>query len=144
MKYSKATNYALHTMLYLVIAPEGEAVGVQMLAQVQKISPTYLSKVLSKLVKAGLIESSTGVNGGYKLLEPKEKISFLEVIEAIEGKGSLFNCGVKHTTSNCLIQQTMGEAEGMMEQYLGQKKLVELVPQFEESKLALIKNTVSR
>jgi Rrf2 family protein len=140
LKYSKATNYALHTMLYLVIAPEGEAVGVQTLAQSQKISPTYLSKVLSKLVKAGLVESSTGVNGGYKLLEPKEKITFLEVIEAIEGKGSLFNCGVAHTGPNCLIQQTMSEAEETMEQYLGQKKLIELLPQFEETKLALIKD----
>ena len=140
MKYSKATNYALHTMLHLIVAPEEEAVGVQTLAQRQKISPTYLSKVLSKLVKAGLIESTTGVNGGYKLLGPKEEISFLKVIEAIEGTGSLFNCGVKHTGPNCLVQQTMAEAEGVMEQYLGQKKLVELVQNLDEAGLAALKN----
>lgn len=135
MKYSKATNYALHTMLFLVVMPEGEAVGVQVLAQRQKISPTYLSKVLSKLVKAGLIESATGVNGGYKLLGPKEKISFLNVIEAIEGQGSLFNCGLKHTGPDCLIDHTMSQAEGLMEQYLEQKKLIELARNFDPADL---------
>jgi Rrf2 family protein len=140
VKYSKATNYALHTMLHLIIAPEEEAIGVQALAQMQKISPTYLSKVLSKLVKAGLIESTTGVNGGYKLLEPKAEISFLKVIEAIEGTGSLFNCGPKHTSPTCLIQRTMTEAEGVMEQYLGQKKLVELVQNIDETGLAALKS----
>lgn len=127
MKYSKATNYALHTMLHLMAAPEGNAVGVQTLAEMQKISPTYLSKVLSKLVKAGLIESTTGVNGGYKLLVPQEEVSFLKVIEAIEGNGSLFNCGLKHTGPNCLVQHTMTEAESLMEQYLEQKKLSDLL-----------------
>ncbi len=127
MKYSKATNYALHTMLHMIVAPEGDIIGVQNLAQLQKISPTYLSKVMSKLVKAGLVESTTGVNGGFKLLGSKEDVSFLKVIEAIEGSGSLFNCGLKHTGPHCLVQQTMAEAEGVIEEYLGQKKLIELV-----------------
>lgn len=143
MKYSKATNYALHTMLYLVAAPEGAAIGVQALAQIQRISPTYLSKVLSKLVKAGLIESATGVNGGYKLLAPKEEVSFLKVIEAIEGQGSLFNCGLKHSSPDCLVQQTMSEAEGRLEEYLAQKKLLELVQQLDEAGLSALKHQVS-
>lgn len=143
MKYSKATNYALHTMLYLLVVPEGEAIGVQALAQMQKISPTYLSKVLSKLVKAGLIESATGVNGGYKVHGPREEISFLEVIEAIEGSGSLFNCDLKHNSSRCLVQQTMEQAEGVMERYLGDKKLIDLVQHLGETRLAAIKEAVS-
>jgi Rrf2 family protein len=143
MKYSKATNYALHSMLYLVAAPQGEAIGVQALAQLQKISPTYLSKVLSKLVKAGLIASNTGLYGGYQLLKPKEDISFLEVIEAIEGKGSLFNCGLPHHGPHCLIDQTMNEAETLMEQHLAQKKLVELLQHIGEARLVDIANKFS-
>lgn len=140
MKYSKATNYALHTMLFLVAAPEGATIGVQSLAELQRISPTYLSKVLSKLVKAGLIESTTGVNGGYKLLKPKKEVSFLKVIQAIEGTGSLFSCDLKHADPDCLIQQTVVQGERVMEQYLGQKKLIELVQLIDEANLAAIKN----
>ena len=64
MKYSQATNYALHTMLYFVALPPGRTVGVLQLAGRQGLSPTYLSKILAKLVKAGLIESSPGVTMG--------------------------------------------------------------------------------
>lgn len=60
MKFSKATDYALHTMLFLTAATPQKPVGVQQLAKRQNVSPTYLSKILTKLVKAGMIESITG------------------------------------------------------------------------------------
>ena len=48
MKYSNATNYALHTMVQLIRLPSEQAIGVQELAAAQKLSPTYLSKILTK------------------------------------------------------------------------------------------------
>lgn len=61
MKYSKATNYALHSMVHLAMESTSGAVRVEDLAKRQKISPTYLSKILTKLAKAGLIASTPGV-----------------------------------------------------------------------------------
>lgn len=103
MKYSQATNYALHTMLYFVARPSGTTIGVQELATLQTLSPTYLSKILTKLVKADLIQSAPGINGGYKLTKNKDDLSFLDVIHAIEGTASLFNCGAGLQHSACLI-----------------------------------------
>lgn len=125
MKYSKATNYALHTMLYLVAVASDKPVGVQLLAEHQGVSPTYLSKILTKLVKAGLIESASGANGGYRLRRKKEDISLLDIIHAIEGTASLFDCTLNHP-SECLIQQEMVEAEQQMERYLRNRKISEL------------------
>ena len=142
MKYSKATNYALHTMLYLLVASEGEPIGVQPLAEMQGVSETYLSKILSKLVKAGLIESARGVNGGYKLLGSKEDVSFLKVIHAIEGTASLFSCDLKHN-SGCLVQGTMADAEQVMEQYLQDRKLIDLVKNSEQIKFTTIMGSIS-
>jgi Rrf2 family protein len=129
MKYSQATNYALHTMLYFMALPLGKNVGVQQLAELQEISPTYLSKILTKLVKAGMIESTPGINGGYKLTKNKADVSFLEVIQAIEGTASLFNCGIGEDHEGCLIQEVMTNAERRMEDYLKERKLVDLVGQ---------------
>ncbi len=129
MKYSHATNYALHTMLYFVALPLGKTIGVQQLAEFQELSPTYLSKILTKLVKAGMIESTPGINGGYKLTRNKADLSFLEVIHAIEGTASLFHCGSGLTHQGCLIQEVMTNAERQMEDYLKERKLVELVGQ---------------
>jgi Rrf2 family protein len=129
MKYSQATNYALHTMLYVVALPAGTTIGVQRLAELQELSPTYLSKILTKLVKAGLIESTPGVNGGYKLTRNKADLSFLEVIHAIEGTASLFHCADGEDHHGCLVQGVMAQAEQQMEAYLNERKLVELVGQ---------------
>lgn len=129
MKYSQATNYALHTMLYMVALPSGTTVGVQQLAELQGLSPTYLSKILTRLVKAGMIESTPGINGGYKLTRNKADLSFLEVIHAIEGTASLFHCDDGEDHHGCLIQGVMANAEQQMEAYLKERKLVELVGQ---------------
>lgn len=125
MKYSKATNYALHTMLFLVAYTPDKPMGVQQLAERQNVSPTYLSKILTKLVKAGLIESASGANGGYRLRRKGDEISFLDIIHAIEGTASLFDCTLDHP-SECLIQQEMVKAEGQMEDYLRNKMMSEL------------------
>jgi Rrf2 family protein len=125
MKYSQATNYALHTMLAFVALPPGTTLGVQQLATMQSLSPTYLSKILTRLVKAGLIASTPGVNGGYTLIKPKEDLSFLDVIQAIEGASSMFHCGAGLQHSSCVIQQVMLEAEAQLEAALQARKLVE-------------------
>lgn len=127
MKYSQATNYALHTMMFFVALPSGKTIGVQRLAAFQGLSPTYLSKILTRLVKAGMIESTPGVNGGYKLTRNKADLSFLDVIQAIEGTASLFHCDNEHDHHGCLIQGVMTNAEQQMEDYLRGYKFVDLV-----------------
>ncbi|GIN77442.1 putative HTH-type transcriptional regulator [Bacillus paralicheniformis] len=125
MKYSKATNYALHTMLFLAAGAPNTFVGVQQLAERQEVSPTYLSKILTKLAKAGMIESASGANGGYRLKRNWEDISFLDIIHAIEGTASLFDCNLNHG-SECMIQKVMVSAEEEMENYLRQQKISDL------------------
>ncbi|MFB6363447.1 Rrf2 family transcriptional regulator [Paenibacillus elgii] len=125
MRFSKATNYALHTMLALVAASPVKPVGVQHLAESQGVSPTYLSKILTRLVKAGMIESVSGANGGYRLSRMKDDITFLDIIHAIEGNASLFECDFVHG-DGCLIQAVMKEAEEKMESHLKNTKLVDV------------------
>ncbi|OAJ73320.1 Rrf2 family transcriptional regulator [Brevibacillus sp. SKDU10] len=125
MRFTKATNYALHTMLALVADSPVKPVGVQQLAEAQGVSPTYLSKILTRLVKAGMIESVSGANGGYRLSRKKDDITFLDIIHAIEGTSSLFECDFLHG-DECLIQAVMVEAEQKMESHLKKMKLADL------------------
>lgn len=129
MKYTKATNYALHIMSYIVMYDGSENLSLQPLASQMDMSPTYLSKILTQLVKADLIQSTPGVNGGYSLRKKKEDISFLDVIQATEGSGALFTCETRgeDNEDNCPIQKVMREAEERMESYLRDKKLYEVV-----------------
>ena len=110
MKLSKATNYALHTMLFLAVNQTHEHVGVALLAKQQGVSPTYLSKILTKLVKTGMVISTTGATGGYKLKPSWEEISLLDVIIAIEGVPSMSDACLNNN-QNCLIQKSIEAAE---------------------------------
>jgi Rrf2 family protein len=125
MKYTKATNYALHTVLYMIDQNQGEKFSVHVLAKQFQVSVTYLSKILTQLVKAGLVESVSGASGGYTLRKSAETISFMDIIQAIEGNGLLFECGIQQE-KGCPIQKVMNDAEIIMEKYLQEKKLFEL------------------
>jgi Rrf2 family protein len=126
LKYTKATNYALHTIAFMIKNDKNHNLNLETLAGHLKNSSTYLSKILTQLVKADLIQSTSGVNGGYILRKKMEDISFMDVIRATEGTGALFNCEVQEK-ADCCIQKVMTEAENAMENYLQNKKLFEVV-----------------
>lgn len=138
MQFSVGVEYALHCLFYMVDMPAGKSVGVKDLATYQGVSETYLSKVYTKLRKAGIVRAVPGVNGGYELAKTPEEISFWDVVEAIEGTAPFFQCVEirqktilldpnnlpdTHTKCPCAIKVVMHEAEDQMRQYLKQKTL---------------------
>lgn len=48
--------------------------------------------MLGKLKRGGILASRRGVDGGYMLARPAEKISLLDVVEAVEGGISINRC----------------------------------------------------
>lgn len=128
MKYSKATDYALHTMVLLAEKHDEPPISVVELAEIQAISPTYLSKILTKLSKEGLVKAISGANGGYSIKSKWKEISFLDIIQAIEGKQSIFECYV-HDNPKCVVKSIMYQAEELMENYLREQKLESAVAQ---------------
>jgi len=90
---STGVEYALHCLLFLM-APSGGSVeaNVRDLAVLQGVSVEYLAKLFTKLSKAGLVVATEGARGGFALSRPAEDISFLDVVEAIDGQKPLFEC----------------------------------------------------
>jgi Rrf2 family protein len=62
------------------------------IADLQGVSPSFLAKIFPKLEKAGIVTASEGVRGGYVLARPPEEVSYLDVIDAVEGRKPLFEC----------------------------------------------------
>lgn len=131
----------------MVELPSGTSVGVKDLAAYQGVSETYLSKIYTKLKKAGLVSSIPGVHGGYGLARAPESISFWDVVEAVEGKTPFFQCAEirqkeilldqdnlpdAYSTCPCLIKVVMLEAEEQMKQYLASKTLYWLAQQLKD------------
>lgn len=135
MQYSVGVEYALHCLVYLIDNPEDSPIGIKDLSSFQGVSDTYLSKIFSKLSKAGIVSSVPGVKGGFKLSKSPDEITFWDVIEAIEGSKPIFQCknikdngylyrekGCTPGTS-CTINLVMLSAEEKMHEYLRGKTL---------------------
>jgi Rrf2 family protein len=150
MKFSVGVEYALHCLLYMVNLEKDKTVGIRDLAAFQGISETYLSKVFSRLSKAGIIKSIPGVKGGYALARRAEEITFWNVVEAVEGNEPFFQCAEirqntilldkdnlpdSHTKCPCLIKVVMMEAEDEMKKYLNNKTLSWLYDEVYNNKL---------
>ncbi len=136
MQYSVGVEYAFHSLFYMIDLPEHKTIGIKEIAKLHGITETYLSKIFSKLRKAGIVRSVAGVNGGYVLARTAENISFWDIIEAIEGTSRLFNCmelrkknifvddpGVFTEKCPCLIKTVIQEAEDLMRNKLKTKSL---------------------
>jgi Rrf2 family protein len=90
--FGVAVEYALHIMTQLARFTPDKPPSAKALAEFQGIPPTYLAKIMTLLNKAGLVEASEGKGGGYRLARAPQTITFLHVVDAIEGRKSLFEC----------------------------------------------------
>jgi Rrf2 family protein len=86
-----SVEYGMHSLLWLV-GQEERPMSSRELAELTGISPSFLAKIFPKLEKAGIVRASEGVRGGYLLAKPAKNISFLEIVDAIEGEKPLFDC----------------------------------------------------
>jgi Rrf2 family protein len=136
MQFSVGVEYAFHSLFYMVDLPKGKTVGIRQIAELNAISETYLSKVFTRLSKAGIVRSLPGVKGGYELTKPSEDISFWDVIEAVEGPSFFFQCAeirkknifvddpsVFTDKCPCLIKIVIHEAEELFRASLRSKSL---------------------
>ncbi len=87
MKITVSVEYALQALVEIASLSDGEE-GVltsQEIASAQVIPTKFLEAILRKLTHAGILTSSRGPRGGYRLAKTAEQISVAEVIRIIEG-----------------------------------------------------------
>jgi Rrf2 family protein len=89
--YGTSVEYGLHCIVWL-IGPRDKPVSSRELADIQGVPPAQVAKIFPKLEKAGLVVSSGGISGGYRLARSPEEITILDVVDAIEGDRRLFDC----------------------------------------------------
>jgi Rrf2 family protein len=92
LQISRKIDYALRAMIHLAGMPEGRVASLQGLSSTLHLPREFLAKILKLLGARGLVRSSRGAHGGYQLARPGRDISFLDVIEGVEGKVQLNVC----------------------------------------------------
>ncbi|MBU9737260.1 RrF2 family transcriptional regulator [Diplocloster agilis] len=92
MKMSTKGRYGLRAMIDLAVHSEEEAVSIASIAARQDISESYLEQLIAKLKKAGIVTSTRGASGGYKLAKPAQEISVGDILRALEGSLDPVEC----------------------------------------------------
>ena len=95
MKVSTKGRYALRALSHLsysYINDGNRAISMMDISGREKISNRYLENIFVKLRKAGVVESTKGEKGGFKLKKAPEATSLLEILTAVENDVAPSRC----------------------------------------------------
>ena len=128
MKFSKASCYALHALMYMVRHITLLPISNRVIAKSEGMPADYLAKIFRQLVKGGIVHSSKKGSGGYTLARPPEEINMLEILLAIEGEAFFEDCFMKHgdcsgTPASCSLLEIWEDVLGHLKSRLLEKNL---------------------
>lgn len=115
MKISSKGRYALRLMIDIAQHGNGEWISIKDVSARQGISIKYLEQIVTGLVKSGMLQSSRGPQGGYRLAQSTEKYTAGQILRVIEGPLAPVAC-MENESNRCdrySICPTIGFWEGM-------------------------------
>jgi Rrf2 family protein len=89
---SDTVEWALHCCTVLGALPQDQALPAARLAEFHDVPAAYLAKALQAMTGAGITESRPGPRGGYRLARPAAEVTLLEVVLAVDGADTAFQC----------------------------------------------------
>ena len=121
LQISRKIEYGLRAMIFLASQPPERTVPFKEIARRMEVPQDFLAKILKTLVEKGLARSTRGAHGGYQLARASREISFLDVIEAVEGPVVVNVCQDSHDACKVSRSCTM---YGVWK--LGQQRMLEV------------------
>lgn len=102
MRVSSKAHYGLRMMTEFARSYGAGPLSIAEVARVEHLPLAYLEQLAGQLRRAGLVESTRGVHGGYSLTRPPEQVCVLEVVRAVEGEVSPVECvSSDYVTGTC-------------------------------------------
>ena len=89
---SVACKDAIRAMIYIVKNKRDSFISINEIAKELDLPFYFLSKILQKLVKQGLLDSYRGPKGGVRLAKEPKDIKLLDIVEAIDGSSFFTEC----------------------------------------------------
>lgn len=124
----KTAEYALRAVVWLATNVD-QREAADALAERTKVPRRYLNKVLQELVQAGLVTSQSGPGGGYGLAIPPEKVTILDVVNAVSPLERIRNCplGLPSHTRLCPLHKELDRVYAETEKALGRVTIARLL-----------------
>lgn len=138
MQLGEGVEWALHCCTVLALVPPDRALPAAKLAEFHGVPAAYLAKHLQALSRAGVVETTPGKRGGYRLGRRADEITLLAVVDAVEGARPVFACTeirqrgpaalpASEYRSACTITKAMRQAEAAYRAELEARTVADLV-----------------
>jgi Rrf2 family cysteine metabolism transcriptional repressor len=103
MRVSSRAHYSLRMMTEFAKTYGSGPVSLAEVARVEHLPLAYLEQLAGQLRRAGLLESTRGVHGGYSLTRSPETISVLDILSVVEGSVAPVEClGPEYAAGSCV------------------------------------------
>jgi Rrf2 family protein len=126
MLVTRGTDYAIRCVLYLA-KDQDQISSVTEVSRNMHIPKTFLAKIFQRLVRAGLVESIRGMNGGFRLAKAPSKISLLDIMAAIQGQSCVNVCAVDskkcRRSSTCAVHPVWVDLRKEMDRRLREQTI---------------------
>ncbi|MBX7104911.1 MAG: Rrf2 family transcriptional regulator [Gemmataceae bacterium] len=126
---SQTVEYALRAVVHLADhAPEART--TDQIAEATHVPKPYLSKVLQGLARAKIVHSRRGAGGGVTLAKTPDKLTILEVVNALEPLPRIRECPLglaAHGVRLCPLHKRLDDAFAIMEKAFRQTTLAEIL-----------------
>ena len=123
MQLSRKADYALRAIRFLSRLPKGETRSINEISAGESIPREFSAKILKDLKLKGVIDSFQGVKGGYRLSRRPKNITYLQVIEAVDGPIHLNLCtepnqAYCNRVGNCALHSFWSKQEALLRRKL--------------------------
>lgn len=137
MRLSAQEEYGLRCLLQVAMRHDAvEPAQIPVIAAAEGLSPDYVAKLMRVLRQGGLLISTRGAGGGYRLSRPPAEITMMQVIEVLDGplfqdsfcnshSGQQHAC--VHSSTACSIRTLWRWVGGALDKVLRQITLADFV-----------------
>lgn len=138
LRISEATVLAFHAVAVLVRRDSSRKPlpAAEIAAELQ-VSTAHLAKVLQRLERAGVVESTRGPRGGFRIGHDSQHINLLQIYELFEGALDPKGCLLKRSTcvnGECILGELLGDINRRVAQSLGGIRVGDVGPRVGGSK----------
>ncbi len=130
MKITRSTGYALLALGYIAKNSDQKIILSQTISREYDIPLEYLLKILQQMVRAGILRSKRGPRGGFSMAANANKITMLQIIEAVDGpvggQNTMFEANAKGRYTN-KVEKVYARAISQAKSVFEKTKLSELI-----------------
>ncbi|MGA7172802.1 MAG: Rrf2 family transcriptional regulator [Candidatus Dormiibacterota bacterium] len=134
MRISSRAHYGLRMMTELAKAHGGPPLSLAEIARREGMPLAYLEQLVAPLRRAGLVEGTRGLHGGYRLARQPQEVTVLEIVELMEGPVAPVEClaenyqpGACSREPECLSRPLWGRLQKAVQQVLGGTTLSDMM-----------------